>query len=1199
MYMDHPLQAYEEDDRISTWLNSLDVSALHDGEGLEGGEYPYTEPALRADSPLEGWLSPSDANTDIIKPATTSPNALLNPSPDYARRLPSPAPPNVNEGEDEGLDAKKDEERERENEEDALRELLYHLRLPEPSPAPRTCSSRSLLPSPLILSPSLSRKPSACVSPTTSRRASRRQSQRPSRRTSLTVPPNSPHRHAMYFPTPAIPTPTSNPAPASTSTQTLEYEEPVSPTTPTTPSTPALSPSSSTTFTTASHSHSPSASHSTSHFTSPSTSVFQIDAGSCPSFSSFAFPDRKTPTPTHPTEYGYSPRHSGHEHSLSCAYSHSHSSSQYSSTSGHADEYSGEPQYYGGLEEEYVDYGLLGEEVLERQDVGEREGFGRGLDERGMSSRWSLSSSLDDHPLPHSTSRNSPFPLLNTSRTSSRRSSRSPYTPYSPTSRSSPSSPTSPNKDKTGKKKKRGLFTRRISSSSNTPNPEFAPPNTPVEMDAEAPETIGRRRRLVSFISRIAHANSNVNTPIIPSVDAAPEFAPSNSPSDVSLDTTSVPSAASDREQFEEKKVEEVEELGSIEFAVPSSSSHDSLLPSALSVTIAKVDVEKALPPTPPSSSPTPPLTPSLTPSNPSPSATPPPQLPQRLRTSRSHGTLPLPIPHKRERAFTVPHPSHPQPAQNEQQRPQLRAPRSMGALRTLGYDRSLAATSSVHYQPRESYALEEVEVLEEVEEVGVASPTAPSFNTADTHATHLTSSTEPLISTPREHSLDVQLPLSLDTQMQSYVLPSPPSPVQTSPTTPSKSRTSRLNTLNMHTIKLFGLHAKGRGKKRKLVVSGIEDERGYEAVRAWCEAFGQVRSFAPSSSGDGSKGSDSVDPRGGECGVELVRVNALTPFPYLSPSPISFTTATANYLASLITSTPSQADIEKNFFSFAIRSPEGSETFTSHTGAVIRCSQPGSQRRLSLPNSPALIDDPVRNQLFPNHRAQNPGIPVCASSASTTPVRRSSTPSLQLSRPSERFPIGSSTAYLPLTHSAFYLASYVRIHNIPLPAPISLLLIQRLVHPHSFIYLLSTSLLPLPGLYTRSFVLYTRSRSLTQIFTYPRSFILVFPSPFFLVLSLGHFTTGCGQGLTPYTYLLPMDGPRTETTSLDGQFGFTDNHNYSPHHYLLRQSPSPSRLLAFGYYLLLFSLRIVSNSELCAARRTGRFSSYPLVVLL
>lgn len=129
--MDHPLQAYEEDDRISTWLNSLDVSALHDGEGLEGGEYPYTEPALRADSPLEGWLSPSDANTDIIKPATTLPNALLNPSPDYARRLPSPAPPNVNEGEDEGLDAKKDEERERENEEDALRELLYHLRLPE------------------------------------------------------------------------------------------------------------------------------------------------------------------------------------------------------------------------------------------------------------------------------------------------------------------------------------------------------------------------------------------------------------------------------------------------------------------------------------------------------------------------------------------------------------------------------------------------------------------------------------------------------------------------------------------------------------------------------------------------------------------------------------------------------------------------------------------------------------------------------------------------------------------------------------------------------------------------------------------------------------------------------------------------------------------------------------------------------------
>ncbi|KAF9490343.1 hypothetical protein BDN71DRAFT_1454464 [Pleurotus eryngii] len=823
--MDHPLQAYEEDDRISTWLNSLDVSALYDGEGLGGEEYPYTEPALRADSPLEGWLSPSDANADIIKPATASPNALLNPSPDYARRLPSPAPPNFNEGEGEGLDGKNEEERERENEEDALRELLYHLCLPEPSPAPRTCSSRSLLPSPLILSPSLSRKPSACASPTTSRRASQRQSQRPSRRTSLTVPPNSPHRHAMYFPTPAIPTPTSNPA---TSSHTLEYEKPVSPTT---PSTPALSPSSSTTFTTASHSHSPSASHSTSHFTSPSTSVFQIGAGSCPSFSSFAFPDRKTPTPTH--QYEYSSRHSRHEHSSSYSYSHSYSYSysQYSSTSGPADEYSGEHEYYGGLEEEYVNHGLLSEEVLERQDAGEREGYGRGLDERGLSSRWSLGSSLDDHPLPHSTSRNSPFPLLNTSRTSSRRSSRSPYTPYSPTSRSSPSSPTSPNKDKTGKKKKRGLFTRRTSFSSNTPNPEFAPPNTPVEMDAEAPETIGRRRRLVSFISRIAHANSNVNTPIIPSVDAAPEFAPSNSPSDVSLNTTAVPSAAGDREQSEEKEVEEVEELGSIEFAVPSSFSHDSLLPSALPVTIAKVDVEKALPPTPPSSSPTPPLTPS----NPSPPATPP-QLPQRLRTSRSHGALPLPLPHKRERAFTVPHPSH---AQNEQQRPQLRAPRSMGALRTLGYDRSLAATSSVHYLPRESYALEEVEVLEVVEEVGAVSPTAPSFDTADTHATHLTSSTEPPISTPREHSLDVQPPLSLDTQMQSCVLHSPPSPTQTSPTTPSKSRTSRLNTLNMHTlntIKLFGLHAKGRGKKRKLVVSGIEDERGYEAVRAWCE---------------------------------------------------------------------------------------------------------------------------------------------------------------------------------------------------------------------------------------------------------------------------------------------------------------------------------------------------------------------------
>ncbi|KAF4582518.1 hypothetical protein EYR38_002644 [Pleurotus pulmonarius] len=101
MYMDHPLPAYEEDDRISTWLKSLNMGALPDGEELGGGECSYTEPALRADSPLEGWLSPS--NTDITKPTTMSPNALLNPSPDYARRLPSPAPPSVDDGEGEAL----------------------------------------------------------------------------------------------------------------------------------------------------------------------------------------------------------------------------------------------------------------------------------------------------------------------------------------------------------------------------------------------------------------------------------------------------------------------------------------------------------------------------------------------------------------------------------------------------------------------------------------------------------------------------------------------------------------------------------------------------------------------------------------------------------------------------------------------------------------------------------------------------------------------------------------------------------------------------------------------------------------------------------------------------------------------------------------------------------------------------------------
>ena len=105
----------------------MPVAGARDGEELGGGE--YTEPALRADSPLEGWLPPS--NTDTTKPTPMSANALLNPSPDYARRLPSPAPPIADEGEGEGADGKKDGEEEEENEEDALRELLYHLHLPE------------------------------------------------------------------------------------------------------------------------------------------------------------------------------------------------------------------------------------------------------------------------------------------------------------------------------------------------------------------------------------------------------------------------------------------------------------------------------------------------------------------------------------------------------------------------------------------------------------------------------------------------------------------------------------------------------------------------------------------------------------------------------------------------------------------------------------------------------------------------------------------------------------------------------------------------------------------------------------------------------------------------------------------------------------------------------------------------------------
>ncbi|KAJ3813009.1 hypothetical protein EV368DRAFT_33034 [Lentinula lateritia] len=43
------------------------------------------------------------------------------------------------------------------------------------------------------------------------------------------------------------------------------------------------------------------------------------------------------------------------------------------------------------------------------------------------------------------------------------------------------------------------------------------------------------------------------------------------------------------------------------------------------------------------------------------------------------------------------------------------------------------------------------------------------------------------------------------------------------------------------------------RGKKRKLVISGIEldDSRAYQAVKMWCESFGELKKFERQPNGD------------------------------------------------------------------------------------------------------------------------------------------------------------------------------------------------------------------------------------------------------------------------------------------------------------------------------------------------------------
>lgn len=77
---------------------------------------------------------------------------------------------------------------------------------------------------------------------------------------------------------------------------------------------------------------------------------------------------------------------------------------------------------------------------------------------------------------------------------------------------------------------------------------------------------------------------------------------------------------------------------------------------------------------------------------------------------------------------------------------------------------------------------------------------------------------------------------------------PSPPPPVP--PKKDSKSR-SLSTSLGIQISKVKGRKKSPKGKeekeKRKLVISGIEDGgkgKGEEAVRRWCEAFGEVRAF-------------------------------------------------------------------------------------------------------------------------------------------------------------------------------------------------------------------------------------------------------------------------------------------------------------------------------------------------------------------
>ncbi|KAF8970108.1 hypothetical protein BDZ97DRAFT_1791990, partial [Flammula alnicola] len=82
-------------------------------------------------------------------------------------------------------------------------------------------------------------------------------------------------------------------------------------------------------------------------------------------------------------------------------------------------------------------------------------------------------------------------------------------------------------------------------------------------------------------------------------------------------------------------------------------------------------------------------------------------------------------------------------------------------------------------------------------------------------------------------------------------VLPPPLTPLGMSHSnrSPSHSPTASLSLSGTHrdsggVFTPGGLLGKKKQPKRKLVISGVgpEDVRGYEAVKSWCEAFGEVR---------------------------------------------------------------------------------------------------------------------------------------------------------------------------------------------------------------------------------------------------------------------------------------------------------------------------------------------------------------------